>query len=113
MLPDTNTPMPSDPRPSYATLVADALMLQPELLRRAQATCQRWRQLEAQPVVWLDRWDGVLTEALASEAGMTQLQHILRSDDADSERLREFAPLAGLLPREVRRTARGQCGFRH
>lgn len=98
---------------SYAELVADALLEHPELLQRAQATCQRWRTLQAEPTRWLDRWDALLGDASESVEGMLRLQEVLRGDDDESERLREFAPIAGLLPREVRRTARDQCGFRH
>jgi len=105
-------PVPAQ-QPPFAVLVADAVLREPALLAKARETCQRWRHLQAQPVVWLDRWDDLLTKAQSSAAGMAQLQHVLRSDDAQSARWREFAPLAGLLPREVRRTARNQCGFRH
>ena len=110
--PMTHT-VPPPLAPTYAELVADALLTQPALLARAQATCARWRTLRAEPTVWLDRWDALLTDAQLSDAGMARLQHVLRADDPESERLREFAPLAGLLPRELRRTARDQCGFRH
>lgn len=98
---------------TYAELVADALLARADLLARAQATCQRWRELQAEPTRWLDRWDALLSDAQLSAQGMDRLQQVLRSADPESERLREFAPIAGLLPREVRRTARDQCGFRH
>lgn len=105
--------LPQPTSPTYAELVADAFLANPELLAQARATCQRWRALEAEPKRWLDHWDTLLKGAQQSEGSMATLQHVLRSADPDSERLREFAPIAGLLPRELRRTARDLCGFRH
>ncbi len=98
---------------TFAELVADALLADPALLQTAQATNTHWRQLGAHGDKWLDCWDVLLADARASAQGMAHLQQVLRAPDAQSQRLREFAPLAGLLPREVRRKARDLCGYRH
>ncbi len=104
---------PKSKMPTFAELVADALLADPALLQTAQATNTHWRQLGAHADKWFDCWDVLLADARVSAQGMARLQHVLRGCDGDSQRLREFAPLAGLLPREVRRKARDLCGYRH
>lgn len=99
--------------PTFAALVGDAFARDPPLLDRALQCAARWRALGAVPAVWLDRWEALLRAAQRDAEGMAALQDVLRSNRPDAQRLREFAPLAGVLPREIRRQAGDLCGFRH
>jgi len=97
---------------TLAELVADAIVQDPELLQVARANVQRWLADGAQARQPLQAWEVLLADAQASAEGKARLQHALRSDQPEFVRLRDFAPLAGLLPREIRRQARDLCGYR-
>jgi hypothetical protein len=73
----------------------------------------RWLTNGAQAVDMLRLWDRLLAQAQAGPDGMAELQRILRSAEPECQRLREFAPLAGMIPPEKRRQARDLCGYRH
>ncbi len=103
----------TEPAPTYLELVAQALLQQPELLAAARSNVARWLAQGAQARDRLLVWDVLLVGASQSAAGMAALQHALVSHDAESERLREFAPFAGVLPRQLRRQARDLCTYRH
>ena len=101
------------PAQSYHEMVADALLAQPDLLAVARDNALRWLANGAQAADMLRLWDRLLAQAQAGPAGMAELQRILRSAEPECQRLREFAPLAGMIPREQRRQARDLCGYRH
>lgn len=99
--------------PTYLELVAEAVLHQPELLAVARANVARWLGQGAQARERLLAWDALLQAAGQSDSGMDALQQILRGQSPESERLREFAPFAGVLPRQLRRQARDLCTYRH
>lgn len=99
--------------PTYLQLVADEIAQNPLLIQNALEVVAHWRQLQAQPEKWLDMWQKILEDALQNQQGKQHLQEILRGEGEQNQRLREFAPMAGLLPREVRMRARDLCGYRH
>jgi hypothetical protein len=101
------------PAQSYHEMVADALLARPDLLAVARDNALRWLTNGAQAADMLQTWDRLLAQAQAGPDGMAELQRILRSDEPECQRLREFAPLAGMIPREKRRQARDLCGYRH
>lgn len=101
------------PAQSYHEMVADALLAQPDLLAVARDNALRWITNGAQAADMLRLWDRLLAQAQAGPDGMAELQRILRSEEPACQRLREFAPLAGMIPRKMRRQARDLCGYRH
>ena len=108
-------PQPPDQEPAatFAELAAHALLAHPELLAVARDNVRRWLDSGAQARERLVAWDQLLVDAQMGSDGMARLQQVLTSDDPQCVRMREFAPLAGLLPRETRRIARDLCTYRH
>lgn len=98
--------------PSYYELVAEALLASPELVAVARDNVRRWLAQGHGAPQRLLAWDRLLAGAQTDDAGRAALQLALRSDEPAAARLREFAPLAGILSREQRRRARELCGYR-
>ncbi len=61
----------------------------------------------------LEQWREIILHARQSEEGFRQLLDILRDRNQDAERLREFAPFAGVLTASERLTLIRQCVYSH
>jgi hypothetical protein len=94
-------------------LIAEAIARDPSVLERAMETLERWAAEGMAPASRLAQWRGLLGEARRSPAGMTALLDLLRDDGCDGLRLKDFAPFAGILTREQRRTAFLSCSCDH
>jgi len=93
--------------------IAEVVERDPDLLDRAMETLERWETVGMAPPSYLAQWRGLLGEARRSPAGMTALLDVLRDDSPDARRLKDFAPFAGVLTREQRRTAFMSCSYDH
>ena len=94
-------------------LIAEVVEGDPGVLDRAMETLERWEAASMAPASRLAQWRGLLCEASRSPAGMTALLDLLRDDSPDARRLKDFAPFAGVLTREQRRTAFLSCSYDH
>jgi hypothetical protein len=94
-------------------LIAQMIERDPKVLDRAMETLERWERAGMAPAAYLARWRGLLVEARSSPAGMTALLDVLRDESLDARRLKDFAPFAGVLTREQRRTAFLSCSYDH
>ncbi len=61
----------------------------------------------------LEQWRQILLRARASEAGFKELLVLLRDSNQATERLREFAPFAGVLTAQERLSVIRQCVYSH
>lgn len=95
------------------TLVADKIEENPECLVQATATLEHWATLGVMPTARLTAWRRLLSNARRSRAGMRAVLKILRDDSPRTQRLRDFAPFAGILSREERRTVFQPCTYDH
>jgi len=59
----------------------------------------------------LEQWRQILQRAQASPAGFQALLHLLRDDSASAQRLKDFAPFAGVLTRQERHQAAPECAY--
>jgi hypothetical protein len=94
-------------------IIAEAIERDPTILDEAMETLERWKAAGMAPASRLARWRLLLDEARCSAAGMTALLDLLRDDGPDARRLKDFAPFAGVLTREQRRTAFLSCRYDH
>lgn len=61
----------------------------------------------------LDPWREIILRAQQSPEGFKELLRLLRDRSEAAERLREFAPFAGVLTAAERRTVIRQCVYSH
>jgi hypothetical protein len=61
----------------------------------------------------LDQWRQILVRAQQSPEGFRELLTLLRDCSDATERLREFAPFAGVLTARERLTVIRQCAYSH
>jgi hypothetical protein len=94
-------------------LIADRLERRPELLREAMAVLQRWRAERLGPERRMIEWEQLLRDAERGLEGFPRLLALLRDDSEAARRLKNFAPLAGLLTREERRKVILSCSYAH
>jgi hypothetical protein len=94
-------------------LIAEVVERDPKVLDLAMKTLERWEMAGMAPASYLAQWRGLLGEARSSPAGMIALLEVLRDDGPDARRLKDFAPFAGVLTREQRRTAFMSCSYDH
>jgi len=62
---------------------------------------------------WIKRWRRLLENGRQSPEGMAELRRVLLDESEETRRLKDFAPLAGLLSREERRTVFLSCAYDH
>jgi hypothetical protein len=94
-------------------LIAEVVERDPTALDRAVETLERWETAGMAPPSRLAQWRGLLVEAGRSPAGMAALLDLLRDDSHEARRLKDFAPFAGVLTREQRRTVFMSCSYDH
>lgn len=96
---------------AYFCYLADKFEREPELLRRALATVQRWLTIDHHGAKHLLSWRQLIVNALDTRAGMSQLCEVLRADDEGTRFLKGFAPFPGLLTRAEKKQF--LCASRH
>jgi len=85
-------------------LIADKIEAQPDLLKRAVETLERWiaQRHPAPPPVLLE-WREILRQAT-----LTEILALLRSNSDEARRLRQSSPFCGILSPEERLALFGQ-----
>ena len=59
----------------------------------------------------LEQWRQILSRAQQSPEGFQDLLRLLRDDGETAQRLKDFAPFAGVLTREERHQALSECAY--
>jgi hypothetical protein len=59
----------------------------------------------------LEQWRQIVARARGAPEGLTGLLQLLRDHGETAERLKDFAPFAGLLTREERHQATPECAY--
>jgi hypothetical protein len=59
----------------------------------------------------LEQWRQILLRAQESPEGFQELLVLLRDCGENAQRLKDFAPFAGVLTRDERRQARSECAY--
>jgi hypothetical protein len=85
----------------------------PELLLQARETLARWEAKQLAPRHRIEEWRAILNNAIQSESGRRDLEALLLDDSDAARRKKNFAPFAGLLPRETRRKIISTCAYDH
>jgi hypothetical protein len=94
-------------------LVARKVRENPGVIRTALATLDHWETLGVLPERRLKEWRTILRKARASRQGRKALIALLSSRSPKNRRLLDFAPFAGVLTREERRTVFLKCAYDH
>lgn len=92
-------------------LTADKLERDPALLRVPLENIDRWLANGHPAPQRLEQWRQIVTRAPASPEGLRELLALLRDRGEGTERLREFAPFAGVLTAADRRGAAPVCAY--
>lgn len=94
-------------------LIAEAIERDPSVLERATATLRHWETSGAIPAPRAAQWNELLDKARLTSEGMADLLRLLREDGVEAGRIRDFAPFAGVLSREQRRSVFLSCSYDH
>jgi hypothetical protein len=94
-------------------LTADKLERDPSLLRIPLDNIARWLANDNSTPHRLEQWRQIILRAQASPEGFQELLALLRENSPATERLRDFAPFAGVLTARERREAIRQCVYNH
>lgn len=92
-------------------LVADKLEREPALLRIPLDNIDRWIANGHSAPHRLEQWRAIILRAQQSSEGFQELLALLRDRSEATERLRDFAPFAGVLTAAERRQARSLCAY--
>ena len=97
-------------------LVADKLeqadpVLRAVLLRIPLDNIDRWLANGHTAPHRLEQWRQILLSAQELPEGFRALVALLRDPSEPAQRLRDFAPFAGVLTREERRQAAPECAY--
>jgi len=92
-------------------LTADKLERDPTLLRVPLENIDRWLANGHSAPHRLAQWREAILHAQASPDGFGKLLALLRDHGEATERLREFAPFAGVLTAAERRGAAPVCAY--
>ena len=95
------------------TMVADKLEQDRSLLRIPLENIDRWLANGHTAPHRLEQWRQIILRAQESDAGFCELLDLLRKDEQTTERLREFAPFAGVLTARERQIIIRQCVYSH
>ena len=94
-------------------LVADKVERDPSLLRIPLENIDRWLANGHTAPHRLEQWRQIILRAQEAEIGFQELLMLLRGSEPATERLREFAPFAGVLTARERLTFIRQCVYSH
>ena len=92
-------------------LVADKLEREPALLRIPLENIDRWIAHGHTAPHRLEQWRQIILRAGQSPDGFRELLALLRDRSEATERLRDFAPFAGILTAAERRQAVSSCAY--
>ena len=92
-------------------LVADKLEREPALLGVPLENIDRWIANGHTAPHRLEEWRRIVLRARDSAEGFGELLGLLRGNDPAQERLKEFAPFAGVLRAAERRGAKPTCAY--
>src|SRR5438270_7822601 len=92
-------------------LVADKLEREPALLRIPLENIERRLSNGHSAPHRLEQWRQIITQAQTSPEGFDGLLELLRDRREATERLRDFAPFAGVLTSAERRQAVSACAY--
>jgi hypothetical protein len=81
------------------------------LLRTPLENIDRWLANGHTAPHRLEQWRQILLRARQSPEGFQELVALLRDPSEAPQRLRDFAPSAGVLTREERRQAAPECAY--
>ena len=94
-------------------LIADRLRWDSSVLDEAIGVLARWDVQDVGNARRRDEWRGLLLAAKNDCQGFDELLRLLLDTSDEARRLKDFAPLAGVLPRGERRKAFLQCTYDH
>ena len=94
-------------------LVADKLERDPSLLRISLENIDRWLANGHTAPQRLEQWRLLIQKAQSSPEGFRELLGLLRDRSEATERLREFAPFAGVLTAAERLILIRECVYSH
>ena len=81
------------------------------LLRIPLDNIERWLANGHTAPHRLEQWRQMVRRAQASPEGFQELLALLRDDREPTQRLKDFAPFAGVLTREERHQAVSECAY--
>ena len=96
-----------------ARAVADKLECDPSLMRVGLENIDRWLANGHTAPRRLEQWRQIILRARQSPEHFQELLTLLRDRSEATERLREFAPFAGVLTAAERRILIRQCVYSH
>ena len=96
---------------SLHDLVADKLERDPSLLRIPLENIDRWIARGHTAPHRLEQWRQIILRAQQSAEGLQELLALLRDRSEETQRLRDFAPFAGVLTTQERRQASTECAY--
>lgn len=94
-------------------LIAERIRSDASAIDEAIGNLDRWDARGVGPVRRRQAWRRLLLSAKASARGRDALLELLLDTGEQARRLKDFAPFAGMLPREERRKAFLQCTYDH
>ena len=94
-------------------LTADKIEGDASLLRIPLENIDRWIANGHTAPHRLEQWRGIIVRAQQSEEGFKELLRLLRDRSQETERLRDFAPFAGVLTAAERLPVIRQCVYSH
>ncbi|SRR6266478_4627506 len=94
-------------------LVADKLERDPSLLHIPLENIDRWLANGHTAPHRLEHWRKIILRAHQLPGGFRELLALLRDRSEETERLREFAPFAGVLTAAERLPVIRQCVYSH
>ena len=98
-------------RKTLHDLVADKLERDRSLLCVPLENIDRWLAQGHTAPHRLEQWRQILLRAQASEVGFQNLLQLLRERSEAAQRLKDFAPFAGTLTAQERRSAQPTCAY--
>jgi hypothetical protein len=96
---------------SLLELVAEKLEREPALLDIPLGNIKRWMANGHTVPHRLRQWRELILSAQESPEGFRKLLGLLRDTSEETERLRDFAPFAGVLNSQERRDAAPECVY--
>jgi hypothetical protein len=94
-------------------LICEHLQRNPSLLLQAKETLLKWEKNQVVPHNRIEQWRVILDDAIRDRDGLQKLIELLLDEGDQAKRVKDFAPFAGLLPREERRKAFLLCVYDH
>ena len=94
-------------------MIVERLRQDPAVIDDALCVLDRWDARGIGPERRRAEWRTLLMAARASDRGRKALIDILIDTSENARRLKDFAPFAGILPREDRRRAFLKCTYDH